>query len=149
MKWIIIIILLLPVLSITAQNDQKYETAGSDDVRFGYIDVYMDPAGKGLSAYQFELKAVEGTIEIVGVEGGDHPAFSKPPYYDPQALSHDRIIIAAYTTGTELPVSNSRIARIHIQVSGEIEPEYTAVLQASADKDGNGIETTITIQKGE
>ena len=93
-------VLLLAVLlavPIGAQQGQVYDTSSSE-IRFVPVDVYVDPAGAPLAAYQFELKTVAGAVEIVGVEGGEHEAFSEPGYYDPAALKNNRIIIAAYST---------------------------------------------------
>ena len=60
-------------------------------VRFAPVHIYLDSGDRSLAAYQFELKATAGQIEIVGVEAGEHKAFSEPPYYDPAALAKDRM----------------------------------------------------------
>src|SRR5258708_5660502 len=65
---------------------------------FAYVDVFIDPHGTPLAAYQFELRATAGDVKLVGIEGGEHAAFAKPPYYDPKALLNDRIVIAAFNT---------------------------------------------------
>ena len=57
--------------------------ASQSVVRFAAVDVYVDATDKTLGAYQFELTAEVGEIAIVGIEGGEHPAFAEPPYYDP------------------------------------------------------------------
>jgi len=95
-------------------------------VRFAPVHVYLDSGRKPLAAYQFELRATTGTIKIVGVEGGEHPAFKEAPYYDPAALAKDRIIIAAFNTGRDLPKGRTRIATIHLQILSAAEKQNEA-----------------------
>jgi hypothetical protein len=117
-------------------------------VRFAPVHVYLDSGSKPLAAYQFELKAASGQIKIVGVEGGEHPAFKEAPYYDPAALMNDRIIIAAFNTGRDLPTGRTRIATIHLQILGDAEPEYQLTLVTAAGADGNELPVEITYTKG-
>ena len=118
-------------------------------VRFAPVHVYLDPGGKPLAAYQFELKATTGQIKIVGVEGGEHPAFQDAPYYDPAALMNERIIIAAFNTGADLPTGRTRIATIHLQILGDAEPKYELSLTTAADANGENLPAEITFEKGE
>lgn len=118
-------------------------------VRFAPVHVYLDPAGRPLAAYQFELKATSGQIKIVGVEGGEHAAFKEAPYYDPAALQNERIIIAAFNTGSDLPTTRTRIATIHLQITGEVEPKYALSLTTAADANGENLPVEITLEKGE
>lgn len=122
---------------------------GEPAVRFESVDVFIDTKGKPLAAYQFELSSEAGDIKIVGVEGGGHEAFSGPPYYDSKALQKNRIIIAAFNTGRNLPSGKTRVARIHLQVSGEKEPEYQLSLSAVCSSDGREIQAEIDLEKGE
>ncbi len=117
--------------------------------RFAPVHIYLDSGSKPLAAYQFELKAVTGQIKIVGVEGGEHPAFSEAPYYDPAALMNDRIIIAAFNTGDDLPTGRTRIATIHLQILGDAEPEYQLTLVTAGDANGESLPVKITLEKGE
>ena len=103
------------------------------------MHIYLDSGDTPLAAYQFELKAKTGQIKIVGVEGGEHPAFREAPYYDPAALMHDRIIIAAFNTGTDLPHGRTRIATIHLQILGDAEPQYELKLVVAADRDAEEV----------
>ena len=71
MKKIITIAIIFCVsftFSITAQTGDRYETA-QPKVRFAPLDIYADAGDNSLAAYQFELKAAAGNIEIVGVFG--------------------------------------------------------------------------------
>lgn len=131
---------------VTAQEQEPADTARKPPVRFEAVDIHMDSA-QPLAAYQFELAAEVGQIKIVGVEGGEHPAFKKPPYYDPAALMNHRIIIAAFNTGQNLPKGRTRVARIHVQVTGEKEPVYAVKLVTAARADGTEIKPTVTTEK--
>jgi hypothetical protein len=111
-------------------------------VRFAAVDVYVDSGEKPLAAYQFELTAKTGSFKIVGVEGGEHAAFAPPPYYDPAALSRDRIIIAAFNTGTDLPTGKTRVARIHVRITGNEDPEYVVKLTVAAAANGEPLSAT-------
>lgn len=112
-------------------------------VRFGAVDVYIDPAGKPLAAYQFELKAKGGDVKLIGIEGGEHPAFRGPPYYDTRANVADRIVIAGFDTGHDLPAGRTRVARLMVAVTGA--PDYAAQLQVAANADGRPIDATISV----
>ena len=151
MKQIITIILgcihlMVPVL---AQQDTRLEDNIAPLVRFATLDIYIDSGDKSLAAFQFELKAGPGQIKIVGVEGGQHEAFNQPPYYDTKALMQERIIIAAFNTSTNLPKGRTRIATVHLQITGDSEPEYELKLVVSADGDGEKIPAKISFEKGE
>ena len=113
------------------------------------LDVYVDAGGRQLAAYQFELEVIAGDVKIVGVEGGDHQAFAEPPYYDPRALKGGRIIIAAFNIKAELPATKVKVARLHVMISGAVEPQYRIKLQTTADRDGNKVQGEITIETGE
>lgn len=132
-----------------AQDAPADPPASQRASRFTYVDVYIDSGRSPLAAYQFELTADRGKITIVGVEGGEHTAFTEPPYYDTAALQNDRIIIAAFDTGDELPSGRSRVARIHLMVSTDTPPAYRVELTAAADLDGRRIDAKITLEEGE
>ncbi len=118
-------------------------------VRFAPLHIYLDSGNRPLAAYQFELKATAGQIKIVGVESGQHKAFKEAPYYDPAALANNRIIIAAFNTGRELPKGRTRVATIHLQITGDIEPEYELNLTVAADADGKEIPANIDLKRGD
>ena len=137
---------IVPVLA--QQSGQEYSTA-QPGVRFAPLHIYLDSGSSSLAAYQFELKAAAGQIKIVGVEGGRHEAFKEAPYYDKAALTKDRIIIAAFSTSSNLPKSRTRIATIHLQIIGDTEPQYKLILNVAGDADGKEIPAEITFEKGE
>jgi len=144
---------IVPVLAQQSEQSQgllteDYSTP-QPGVRFAPLHIYLDSGNSSLAAYQFELKATARQIKIVGVEGGEHEAFKEAPYYDPAALAKDRIIIAAFNTGSDLPKGRTRIATIHLQIAGAAEPEYELKLAVAADADGKEIPAEITFEKGE
>jgi len=143
---LISITLIVPVLAHQPENDN---IPVEPKVRFAPVHIYLDSGNKPIAAYQFELKAGAGQIKIVGVEGGQHAAFKEAPYYDPEALANNRIIIAAFNTGSELPKGRTRIATIHLQIIGEAEPDYELNLAIAADADGEEIPADISFEKGE
>ena len=117
-------------------------------IRFRPVHVYIDPAGTPLAAYQIEIVA-DGNARIVGVEGGEHPAFAEPPAYDPAALAGGRIIIAAFDLGDDLPTERTRVATIHMREAGPLDPTYSATLQAVGDPDGQPIDATVVLEPDE
>jgi len=137
------------IVPVLAQQSEQDITAVQPSVRFAPLHIYLDSGSKSLAAYQFELKAAAGQVNIVGVEGGQHAAFKEAPYYDPAALANDRIIIAAFNTGSELPKGRTRIATIHLQIIGEAEPDYELKLTVAADADAKEIPAKISLEKGE
>ena len=145
---IIIITCACLIVPVLARQSQRYETA-QPVTKFAKLDIYIDSGSASLAAYQFELKATAGKIKIVGVEGGRHPAFKNPPYYDTAALAKDQIIIAAFSTDKDLPSGRTRIATIHLQIIGDTQPQYQLELKVSADTAGEEIPAKITFDKGE
>ena len=145
MKTFVVILLsvclIVPVLA--RQSFPEYATRTSN-VRFASLPVYIDSGSKALAAYQFELKTVKGQIKIVGLENGESPAFAEPPYYDKAAMAKDRIIIAAFNTGDNLPTGKTRVVTIQLQIIGQAEPQYELDLTVAADKDGNEIPAEIS-----
>ncbi len=139
--------LMPPLLAYVPARGTKY--ASEQRVRFAPVHIYLDSGDKPLAAYQFELRARTGRIKIVGVEGGEHAAFQEAPYYDPAALMNDRIIIAAFNTGGDLPHGRTRIATIHLQILGDAEPQYELKLIVAADPEGENLPAQLTLETGE
>ncbi len=120
-----------------------------NDARFEAIDVFVDSGNQPLAAYQFELTSQRPGVEIVGIEGGEHAAFKEPPFYDPKAMNNNRVILAAFSTGQDLPAGRSRVARIHVQVTGPEQQEYRTTLLVSATVEGKPIPAKVTIAKAQ
>lgn len=123
--------------------------ADVNDVRFEAIDVFVDAGDQALAAYQFELKSRTPGVEIVGIEGGEHAAFKEPPYYDSNAMRHNRVIIAAFNTGNQLPEGRSRVARIHVQLQGPGVKEYETKLSVSATVNGKRVPASASVAKAD
>jgi hypothetical protein len=131
-----------------AQHPATQPAQPEPAARFSAVDIVVDSGDKPLAAYQFELTAKSGAFKIVGVEGGEHAAFARPPYYDPAALSRDRIIIAAFNIGRDLPKGKTRVARIHVRISGNEDPQYDVKLVVAAASDGSRISAVATSEQG-
>ncbi len=116
--------------------------------RFQAVHVYLDAKAEPLAAYQVLLRATKGNVKIVGIEGGEPDAFKQPPFYDPKAIQQERVILAAFSTRpkSELPTGKVRVATIHLQVSGDVEPEFETKLQAAANHDGKKLAPTISLE---
>jgi len=114
---------------------------------FGAVHVYVDSGDKPLAAYQVEIKAEAGDVALYGIEGGEHPAFKPPPRYDPQALLRQRVVIAAFDTGSDLPAGKTRVATLMVRTAGGEQPRYVAELQAAASADGKAIPATVTLSQ--
>jgi hypothetical protein len=163
--WMVLIIFDLCLVALACAQDQSAKTAapltteskviqieGPNDVangavRFEAIDVFVDSGTAPLAAYQFELASETPGVEIVGIEGGEHAAFEEPPFYDPKAMNNNRVILAAFNTGNDLPSGRSRVARIHVQLEGPGLKEYRTKLAVSATTDGTTIPATISVAK--
>ena len=135
---------LLVLASASPQFDSR--TATESSPQFSWVDVYIDPKGQPLAAYQFELTAHRPGVTLVGVEGGEHPAYAEPPYYDPRANLQNRIVIAAFNTGDNLPKQKTRIARVMIRTTGS--PDFAARLDVAASIDAKPIAADIQVSEG-
>jgi hypothetical protein len=119
-------------------------------VRFAAVEIWLDTHGEPLAAYQIDFSPNAGDVKIVGVEGSEHAMFAEPPYYDPTAMMGERVIIADFSTapGSALPSGKFRIATIHVQITGNVEPEYDVQLDVAATTDGDAIHVDITLNTG-
>src|SRR5688500_17406765 len=114
--------------------------------RFTHVDLYIDPKGQPLAAWQLEFAAETGDVSLVGVEAGEHPAFAaKPPYYDPAALAGKRIILADFSLDAQVPNQKTRIARLMLEVKGDTAPQYATKLITAANSEGKKIEAELSI----
>lgn len=140
---LLVLPLVLTTLALTPPPRQV-PTIPSTQPRFSYVDIFIDSHDKSLGAYQFELKTASGQMTVVGIEGAAAGPFAKmPPYYDPAALGHDRVIIAAFSTDAGLPVGRTRVARIHVMIEGlpeDSKPKYDVKLSVAADASGNPLQ---------
>ena len=119
------------------------QTAAFEEGRrqFRVVDIYVDAGSTPLAAYQLGFAATNGVARIVGIEGGEHPAFNQPPVYDPKALQRERVILASFSTrpAIGLPVGRTRVATIHYQTPDAAAPQFELKLQTAGDAQGNKI----------
>jgi hypothetical protein len=117
--------------------------------RFGAVDIYVDSGSTPLAAYQLEFAATNGVAKIVGIEGGEPAAFRQPPYYDPQAMQHERVIIASFSTvpAIDLPTGKTRVATIHYQTTDTQRPRFELKLQTAGDAQGNKISVQASFEE--
>jgi hypothetical protein len=151
MKLLLSLVLLACLLSVapdtgpTPAPPAPSPASAQERVSFVPLHVFIDPGGKPLAAYQVDIVATAGDATLVGIEGGDDPAYSDAPYYDKRAMRKQRIIIAAFNTGTALPTASTRVATLMFRVAGAAEPHYAATLQVAASSDGKTIPATVTL----
>ena len=115
---------------------------------FGFVDLFVATA-QPLAAWQIELQAPAGTIQLVGVEGGDG-VFAEPAFYDPAALQHERVIVAAFSTANPgaLPQGKVHVARLHVRLEHGTHPEYAVTLGATATVGGARIAAQVSHETG-
>jgi hypothetical protein len=133
--------LVLLAATLHAQDADDWRVTKPASVRFVAVDVFVDSGAQPLGAYQLTFFASRGDVKIVSIEGGEHPVFKEPPYYDPQAIQQERAVLAAFSTAPagNLPKGKTRVATIHVQVSGAKEPEYKLNLTTAAASDAHPI----------
>src|SRR5262249_44019746 len=119
--------------------------APSTAARFTTADVFIDPHGAPLAAYQVEILGDPSRVTLVGIEGGEHAAFKIPPYYDPKAMSGNRVILAALNAGTDLPRGKTRVARLHLRILGTDTPAITSKLIVAASPNEQAIKADVNI----
>src|SRR5436190_21520886 len=123
--------------------------ATNQTVRFQAVDIFIDSKETPLAAYQLEFQVKTGDAKVVGVEGGEHSAFKDAPFYDPKAIQQERVIIAAFSTtaADKLPKARTRVATIHLQITGHQKPEFHLRLETAATSNGNKIPVAGTFEE--
>lgn len=132
-----------------ADGQEARDLATNPAAKFEYVDVFVDAGAQSLAAWQVDVRAEKGEVKIVGIEGGEHPAFANPPYYDPVAMQHDRVIIAAFNTGKDLPTGKTRVARVHVMIVGDEAPDFTAIVQTAANAEGKEFPAAVQLSQGD
>lgn len=130
-------------------DDSTPQLPSTTSSRFAFVDAYVDSGDEPLAAYQFELSAQAAGVMLVGVEGGDAPAFAEPPYYDPKANLQNRIIIAAFNTGSNLPRGRTRVARLMVRLTGASPAVWSAKLDVAASAEAKPLNAQIQVSEGE
>lgn len=139
--------LFVVTMAVRAQRVET-ELVPPAPIRFTNVDLVVDPHGNPLAAYQLEFTADPSRVTLVGIEGGQHAAFNQPPYYDPKALSGSRVILAALNTGTDLPKDKTRVARLHLRVTGAGQPVFSAKMIVAASSNDKTIPADVSVTEG-
>jgi len=108
---------------------------------FRAVDLFVDSGSQPLAAYQLSFACAAPDAKIVGIEGGEHSAFTEPPYYDPKAMKNNHVVVAAFNTASpgQLPHGRTRIATIHIQTPASVVKQYELKVEAAATPAGEVI----------
>lgn len=138
------------------QVENVTPVVASQRIRFQPVEVWIDTKDIPLAAYQIEIAASSGggggagNVQIVGIEGGSHKLFTEPPYYDPMAMQQDRVIIADFSTAIagDLPSGRTRLVTLHLQITGDAQPDFDTNLIVAADVDGITIAAAIDLRQG-
>jgi hypothetical protein len=136
------------LLGFRAGQARQAASAPEPATRFAVVDVWVDPGGRPLAAWQVAIAASGPTVRVVGIEGGAHPAFAEPPFYDERAMMRDRVVIAAFSTAAaaQLPHGRTRVATIHLHIAGDGEPEIHREVQAAAAAGGDRLDVALELQ---
>jgi hypothetical protein len=116
---------------------------------FGTIVVTLDPQGAELAGWQLRADFGKSDARIVGIEGGEHPAYAAPPHYDPRALNTGEIVLAALSSHEELPNESTVVAILHIEHDRSGLPPLEVSEVVAVDADGNEIPVTVGQQNGD
>lgn len=137
------------ILVGTAMGAADPDSAGDENgVDFQTLHVLVDAGEQRLAAYQLEWRASDPRVLLVGVEGGEHEAFTNPPYYDPRALQNHRVILASFNTAEEsrLPKGRTRVATLHLMLPKGAEFEDEVLRARGATANGEKIEIQVTTE---
>jgi hypothetical protein len=140
---------LLLALLFPCSHQLHAQSTNASPAEFRAAEVFLDPTNTPLAAYQLEFKVTGGDAKIVGIEGGEHPSFARPPFYDPQAMQQERVILAAFSTNsvTQLPTGRTRVATIHLQIRHGSELKFETKLEAAADANGKKLTAGIAVEE--
>lgn len=128
-------------------SDVQARTAQEPIVRFQAIDLYVDSGEHRLVAYQVEMRFDKSRVEVVGVEGGEAEVFKGAPHYDPRGLAGGRLILAAFTTDHKnAPRGRTRVARSHLRIEGEGQPDLGIRLITAAEPGGQRIKAKVDLE---
>ena len=118
---------------------------------FAVYDVFLEPHGEPIAAYQLKIWDQNSAVKILSVEGGEHKSYRKPPFFDPKAIQKNVIKLAAFATDPPdaLPNRKTRVATLHVEINEALNPRLIVVIEAAARPGGSRIFTEATISKRE
>ena len=148
------LILALALPGGLARQPEGVQAPGADaGVRFAAVHIVVDAGQSLLGAYQVDLRAIEGDVKVVGVEGAapdeqgvPAAAFARAPYYDPAAMMAERVVIGDFSLNEALPSGRVRVATVHVRIAGSVPPRFEASVMAAADGNGKTIKATVTTE---
>jgi hypothetical protein len=148
-RWLPLSILLVLLFGLAAELPAQQSADEEGRSRFCAVDILVDSGSTPLAAYQVRFAITNGSAKIVGIEGGEHPAFRQPPFYDPKAIQNEVAIVASFSTSpvAQLPSSKTRVATIHLRTNGTRRPEFDVKLQTAADAEGNKIGCNVRFEQ--
>lgn len=144
---------LAALLALFAARGQEPAAAQTGDaagaVRFTTLDVYV-ASSEPLAAWQFELAERGGRMTVVGIENGESAAFGDAPYYDLETIQRgaaDRVVVADFSLSdaASLPVGRTRVATVHVRLTGTAAPDYELRLIAAGNSAGEPIDAAISL----
>ena len=142
-------ILLVLVFGLAAELPAQQSADEEGRARFCAVDIFIDSGSTPLAAYQVRFAITNGAAKIVGIEGGEHPAFRQPPFYDPKAIQNEVAIIASFNTSpaAQLPSGKTRVATIHFRTTGSRSPQFELKLQTAANAQGTKIRCDVSFEQ--
>lgn len=112
--------------------------------RIGALDVFVDSGANPLVAYRMVLADPSGRVKVIGVEDGSPAGFRSVPV-DPYGPQSQSIYLAAMNTGAGAPSGKIRIARLHVIIFGDGEPQYRPMRFEAATVGGEWMPAAVAI----
>jgi hypothetical protein len=118
---------------------------------FAVYDLYIDSGENALAAYQVKIQDKNAAIKVISVEGGTHPAFREPPFFDPKAIQKNVIKLAAFRLEPteKLPQGKTHVASLHVALETGAQPNLVVVVEAAAGPSGRKLRVEASISKNE
>lgn len=140
----------IAILILVCWGFPSHSMADESDIRFAAIDIYLHST-EPVAAWQFELNDRHGLMKVVGVENGESAAYARVPYYDREAVrlgEADRIVVADYSLAdvAKLPSGRTRIATIHLMLSGDDDADFNLLLITATTYDGLATDASISFE---
>ncbi len=105
-------------------------------LRFVTYELFVNPMDSPLAAWQVRFEDPTGAAKLVGVEGGDDASFRDAPFYDPKALQGGAVVLAAFDPEGAGPSTETLVARVHLVITGDQDPEFILTAEVVASPDG-------------
>ena len=139
--WVVLAVCLLLTPGQAPAPDPTGPVDGANPFRA--VDLILE-TDRPLAAYQIELFDRNHAARIVGIEGNPDLPFQNPPYYDPEAMAGDRVILGGFSTAAldRLPTGRFRVATVMVQTTGGT-PQWTLRLTAAATADGRPMDANL------